>query len=102
VNAIFCNYCRKNGHKTKICRKKKRDENNKKRKTSSGSSEYSSEDFSDKRRNFPCCICDAKDDRSHECPRLAEVRKCLADSDCSADRKTPVWGRDETYDDEDA
>jgi hypothetical protein len=22
VNAIFCNYCRKNGHKTKICRKK--------------------------------------------------------------------------------
>jgi hypothetical protein len=23
VNAIFCNYCRKNGHKTKICRAKK-------------------------------------------------------------------------------
>jgi hypothetical protein len=102
VNAIFCNYCRKNGHKTEICRKKKRDENNKKRKTSSGSSEHYSEDFSCKRRNFPCCICDAKDHRSHECPRLTEVRKCLADSDCSADRKTPVWGRDETYDDEDA
>jgi hypothetical protein len=33
----------------------------KKRKTSSGSSEYSSEDFSGKRRSFPCCICDAKD-----------------------------------------
>jgi hypothetical protein len=73
VNAIFCNYCRKNGHKTKICRKKKRDENNKKRKTSSGSSEYSSEDFSGKRRNFPCCICDAKDNRSHECPRSPQM-----------------------------
>jgi hypothetical protein len=67
-----------------------------------GSSEHSSEDFSGKRRSFPCCICDAKDHRSHECPRLTEVRKCLADSDCSADRMTPVWGRDETYDDEDA
>jgi hypothetical protein len=35
-------------------------------------------------------------------PKTTDLMKCLADADCSGDRKTPVWGRDETYDDEDA
>jgi hypothetical protein len=36
LNAIFCNYCRKdNGHKTKACKKKTSDEKKEKRKTSS-------------------------------------------------------------------
>jgi hypothetical protein len=96
VNAIFCNYCRKHGHKTKACKKKTSDE--KKRKTSSGSSEHVSDESTRKQQKFSCCICKAKDHRAHECPRMPEVRKCLADSDC----KKPAWGHDEPSDDEDA
>jgi hypothetical protein len=32
VNAIFCNYCQKKGHKVKVCKKKITDEKNKKAK----------------------------------------------------------------------
>jgi hypothetical protein len=60
VNAIFCNYCQKKGHKVKVCKKKISDEKNKKRKTSNDSSEDSSQVFSGKRGRFPCCICKAK------------------------------------------
>jgi hypothetical protein len=100
VNAVFCNYCQKNGHKVKVCKKKISDEKNKKRKTSSSSSDDSSQDFSGKRGRYPCCICKAKDHRTHECPRIPEVHKCLADSDRSADRKAPAWGQDEHYDED--
>jgi hypothetical protein len=42
VNAVFCNYYQKNGHKVKVCKKQISDEKNKKRKTSSSSSDDSS------------------------------------------------------------
>jgi hypothetical protein len=95
VNAIFCNYYQKKGHKVKFCKKKISDERNKKRKTSNGSSADSSQDFSVKRGRFPCCICKAKDHRTHECPRMPEVHKYLADSDRSVDNKKPAWGHEE-------
>jgi hypothetical protein len=100
VNAIFCNYCRKNGHKTKGCRKKISDEKNKRRQNSS-SSEHSSDESSGKRRRFPCSICEDFNHKTHECPRMPEVRKFLAQSDRSTNRKKPAWGQDETSDDED-
>jgi hypothetical protein len=101
VNAIFCNYCQTKGHKVKVCKKIISDEKNKKRKTSNDSSEDSSQFFSGKRGRFPCCICKAKEHRTHECPRLPEGQKCLADSE-GTNRKTPAWGRDENDDEEDA
>jgi hypothetical protein len=103
VNAIYCDYCRKNGHKAKVCRKKLKDEKNKKRKTSSKSSEHSTGDSSGKRQRFPCCICDAQDHRSHECPRIPEVRSYLAGSNGPAERMRPARFRsDETSDEEEA
>jgi hypothetical protein len=54
VNAIFCTYCRKNGHKMKTCINKIRDEKDKSRKNSSSPTEHSSEDSSSgKRQRFP-------------------------------------------------
>jgi hypothetical protein len=101
VNAIFCTYCHKNGHKVKTCRNKIRDEKDKKRKNSSSPTEHSSEDSSSgKRQRFPCSICEAKDHKTHECPRMPEVRKCLGLAN-RADRKKSAWGQDETSDDED-
>jgi hypothetical protein len=95
VNAIFCTYCHKSGHKVNTFRNKIRDEKDKKRKNSSSPTEHSSEDSSSgKRQRFPCCICEAKDHKTHECPRMPEVRKCLGN------RKKSAWGQDETFDDE--
>jgi hypothetical protein len=102
VNAIFCNYCQKKRSQGEGLQEENfSDEKNKKRKTSNDLSENSSQVFSGKRERFPCCICKAKEHRTHECPRLPEVHKCLADSE-GANRKTPAWGRDENDDDEDA
>ena len=94
VNALItCGYCKKNGHDAKDCRKKIKKENDKKRKASSNSKTPTSKPSHDsgrKRQRFPCCICDGKDHRTHQCPRKAEVRKCLGVSD----RKV-TWGQDD-------
>jgi hypothetical protein len=52
--------------RVKVCRKKISDDKNKKRNTSNGSSEDSSRDFSGRRGRFPCCICKAKDHKTHK------------------------------------
>jgi hypothetical protein len=83
-------------------RNKIRDEKYNKRKNSSSPTEHSSKDSSSsKRQQFPCCICEAKDHKTHECPRMPEVRICLGLAN-RADRKKSAWGQDETFDDEDA
>lgn len=93
VNALFCRYCKKEGHNIQSCNKKKKRNQKEKEKPKrpQHKNTHSSGPLKKKQR-YPCVICDSSDHLSYQCPRREEVKKCL---------KTLRWGRDEHTSDED-
>ena len=88
VNAIFCRYCKKNGHDIQACTK--RPKNDRKGKNSKTHKSQTSKTSPQKKSKFPCGICDTHGHPTYKCPRKAEVQKCLASSS-----KAITWGADE-------
>lgn len=87
VNALFCRYCKQKGHEIQSCHKKSKNTQNKRKKTESkkpGSS------HTNKKKRYPCALCDATDHSTYKCPQKDEARKALS----KTDRKVS-WGGDE-------
>lgn len=95
VNAIFCRYCKQSGHDIQACKKKPTNPR-KKRPTekshNSSKNQHSSNNSPKKKSRFPCGICDQFGHPTYQCPRKAEVKKCLT----AAPEKKMRWGDDET------
>jgi hypothetical protein len=101
VNALFCRYCKKEGHNIQSCdkkRKKNQKEKEKPKRTQHKNSQSSGP--SRKKQRYPCVICDATDHLSYQCPRKEEVRQCLKSSEEAHQLKKLRWGRDEHHSDE--
>jgi hypothetical protein len=82
VNALFCRYCKKEGHNIQSCDKKKRKNQKEKEKPKRSQHKNSqSSGPSRKTQRYPCVICDATDHLSYQCPRKEEVRQCLKSSE---------------------
>lgn len=91
VNAIFCRYCKKNGHDIQACTK--RPKNDRKGKAPNKRPAQKNQPLKNspkKKSRFPCGICDAFGHPTYQCPRKAEVKQCLG----SAEKKVK-WGDDE-------
>ena len=102
VNALFCRYCKKEGHNIQACNKKK-SKNQKEKHTKRPQSKPShSSGPSKKKQRYPCVICDANDHLTHQCPRREEVKQCLKSSAATEVQrlKTLRWGRDDHLSDE--
>jgi hypothetical protein len=101
VNALFCRYCKKEGHNIQSCDKKKRKNQKEKEKPKRSQHKNSqSSDPSRKKQRYPCVICDATDPLAYQCPRKEEVRQCLKSSEEAHQLKKLRWGRDEHISDE--
>jgi hypothetical protein len=102
VNALFCRYCKKEGHNIQSCdnkRKQNQKEKEKPKRTQRKNSPSSGP--SRKKQRYPCVICDATDHLSYQCPRKEEVRQCLKSSEEAHQLKKLHWGRrDEHISDE--
>jgi hypothetical protein len=103
VNALFCRYCKKDGHTIQSCNKKKT-RNQKEREKPKRSQHKNSQSSgpSKKKQRYPCAICDAADHLTHQCPRREEVKQCLKSSTATEVQrlKNLRWGRDEHLSDE--
>jgi hypothetical protein len=95
VNALFCRYCKKEGHNIQSCNKKKHKNQREKGKRPPQKNSHSSGSAKKKQR-YPCAICDSTDHLSYQCPRKAEVKQCLK----SSGEKNLRWGKDEHFTDE--
>ena len=99
VNALFCRYCKKDGHDVRSCNKKK-SKNQKKKHTRPDTRNQASSAPPKKKQRYPCAICDSMTHLSHKCPRREDVKKCLQTGGGSSGKLR--WGSDEQIsDDED-
>lgn len=94
VNALFCRYCKQRGHEIQSCRKKTKSDHTKRKKPDV--SKRSDSSHKNKKKRFPCALCDSTDHPTHLCPRKAEARKALGKSD-----RNVTWGGDERDFDDD-
>ena len=99
VNALFCRYCKKEGHNIQACNKKKSKNQKEKHTKRSDSRNPHPSGPSKKKQRFPCAICDAPDHLTHQCPRREEVKQCLKSSGEAKRFQNPRWGRDEQLSD---
>ena len=93
VNALFCRYCKQKGHEIQSCQKKTKNSQSKRKKPES-KKQFPS--HKNKRKRFPCVLCDSLDHSTYHCPHKDEARKALVKSDHKV-----TWGGDERdYDDD--
>jgi hypothetical protein len=88
VNALFCRYCKQKGHEIQSCQKKTKNGQSKRKKPESKKQLPSGP--KNKKKRFPCALCDATDHSTFQCPHKDEARKALGKSD-----RRVTWGGDE-------
>ena len=97
VKALFCRYCKKDGHDVRSCNKKK-SKNQKKKHTRPDTRNQASSAPLKKKQRYPCAICDSMTHLSHKCPRREDVKKCLQTGGSGGKLH---WGADEQISDDD-